>query len=385
MRRIFITVAEVSADHHAATLARALKQLDPSIVIEGHGGTAMREAGVVVHRDTVQRATMLIRAALRGVEFWNLIRWTRRHYRQQKPDLHVCIDSSGINLHFAKMAQGAGVPTLYYIAPQLWASRPKRIRKVRRFINRVACILPFEEEYYRSRGVEATFVGHPLFDSLPANRQLSPEPRTLTAGSPPVIGVMPGSRRAEVRRHLPRMFKVMDRIAGEFPGAKFEIPTTPPTHDLVSQMSRERKNLRIEKSAIDTMAPGWDFCLAKSGTTTLHVAAYGVPMIVVYHLNKFMGLASRWFIKTPSIALVNILAQRGDGAAVPKERIVPEIFPWNGPTAPVAEMAIGFLCNVDKRREQRRNLLAVVATLDRQGASRRAAEIVLEMTGKKET
>lgn len=381
MRRVFITVAEVSADRHAAELAKSLKALDPGIVVEGHGGSAMREAGVVVHHETVQRATMLVRAVLRGWEFWRLIRWTRRHFRQNRPDVHVCIDSSGINLHFAKMAHGVGVPVLYYIAPQLWASREGRIAKVQKYVDRVACILPFEEKYYKKWNVNATFVGHPLFDELPADRKLSPEPVAFTAERPPVVGLMPGSRRAEVRANLPRMFEVAERIKQAYPGVRFEIPTTPPTHELVTQMTAGRPDVRIERNGIDAMAPGWDFCLAKSGTTTLHLAAYGVPMIVVYYLTKLAwNVVGRWMIKTPSIALVNILAERSPSSSpVPKYRIVPEVVPWNGPVTPVAELAVKLLGDVEKRREQRRDLLNLVADLDRHGASRHAAEIAMGM------
>ena len=398
-RRVFITVAEVSGDHHAAELARALRQIDPTIIVEGHGGSAMRAAGVVVHRETVDRAAMLFKAVVRAVEIWKLLRWTKRYYREAKPDLHVCIDSSGMNLHFAKMARSLGVPVLYYIAPQLWASREGRIKKMRQFVNRVACILPFEEAFYRERGVAATFVGHPLFDGLPEGRRMAGRPRDLsketrgqgdkgTRGADAVvIGLMPGSRRGEVRANWPHMLEVADRIRAVFPEARFEVPTTPPTHALVCEMAAGRKEMRIEQGAIDTMAPGWDFCLAKSGTTTLHVAAYGVPMIVVYRFNPVVWhVLGRWIVKTPSIALVNILAERSAvDSGIPKRRIVPEIMPWHGSNAPVAELAIGFLRDPEKRREQQENLLKVVATLDRRGASRRAAEIAMEMIREKET
>jgi lipid-A-disaccharide synthase len=397
-RRVFITVGEVSGDHHAAALARALKEIDPTIIVEGHGGSAMRNAGAIIHHETVSRATMFLRALVRTFEFWKLIRWTRNYYRTHRTDLHVCIDSSGVNLHFAKMARSCGVPVLYYIAPQLWASREGRIKRVRRYVDRVACILPFEEDYYRQRGVDATFVGHPLFDSLPPNRQFSPEPRafpsTPSSGTPgegrgggssdgPVIGLMPGSRRGEVRANWPHMLDVAHRIRAVFPNARFEVPTTLPTHQLTLDLAARMgaTDIRIEPNAIDTMAPHWDFCLAKSGTTTLHVAAYGVPMIVVYRAGRFVGnVARRFIIKTPSIALVNILAERSaPDSGLPNRRIVPEIAPWYGSNEPVANLAIDLLSHIEKRREQRENLLKLVATLDRRGASRRCAEIATEM------
>jgi lipid-A-disaccharide synthase len=417
-RRVFITVAEVSGDHHAAALAAELRRVDPDIILEGHGGSAMRAAGVTIHHETVQRATMLLRAVVRAGEFWKLLRWTNNYFHQNRPDLHICIDSSGVNLHFAKMARSCGVPVLYYIAPQLWASREGRIRKVQQYVNRVACILPFEEEYYQRRGVTATFVGHPLFDELPPNRMMSPEPMAFQAGDEhpahtdtssesnhvippvqshlhgleahattapsnrsPVVGLMPGSRRGEVRANWPPMLDVADRIRAVYPAARFEVPTTPPTHELVVKMAGNRPDLRIEQGAIDAMVPRWDFCIAKSGTTTLHVAAYGVPMIVVYRVSSFAyHLVARWVVKTPSIALVNILAERSSAqSGVPRYRIVPEIIPWNGSNEPVANLAIQYLQHPEKRQDQRNNLLKLISTLDHRGASEKVAKIVLEM------
>jgi lipid-A-disaccharide synthase len=279
------------------------------------------------------------------------------------------------------MARSVGVPVLYYIAPQLWASREYRIKKVQRFVNRVACILPFEEAYYRGFGVDATFVGHPLFDELPKNRTTAPQPVEFTPQRPPMIGLMPGSRRAEVRANFPHMLYVLKRIREKYPGVVVEIPTTPPTHDLVQRLAAGHGPIRIEPNAIDAMAPQWDFCLAKSGTTTLHLAAYGVPMIVVYRVTKLAWhLVGRWVVKTPSVAMVNILAQRSaQQNGRPPQRIVPEIMPWNGSDEPVAQLAIELLQNVTQRLEQRNNLLEVAAPLDHSGASLRTAQIAINM------
>ena len=128
------------------------------------------------------------------------------------------------------------------------------------------------------------------------------------------------------------------------------------------------------------MAPRWDFCLAKSGTTTLHVAAYGVPMVVVFRASRLAWHAVRWLITTPSIALVNILAERASAdAGIPNRRMVPEIIPWHGSNRPVADLCIDLLGDVVKRREQRGNLLKLVATLDHRGASHRCARLARDM------
>jgi lipid-A-disaccharide synthase len=195
---------------------------------------------------------------------------------------------------------------------------------------------------------------------------------------------MPGSRKSEVRANWPHMLEVADRIRTIFPQARFETPTTPPTHALVKELAGNRPDLRIEEGAIDAMAPAWDFCIAKSGTTTLHVAAYAVPMIVVYRINPIAWhVVGRWVVKTPSMALVNILAERAPAeSGIPRHRIVPEVIPWHGSNAPVAELAIDFLRDIEKRHRQRGDLMKLVATLDRRGASHRTAQIAMDMMGR---
>src|SRR5207248_1526211 len=164
-RRVFITVGEVSGDHHAAELTRALRQLDPSIQVEGHGGTAMRDAGAAIHHETVGRAAMLLQSLARSAEVWRLLRWTRDYYRRSPPDLRS----------FGSAEDG-------------------------------------------DEGASPSAIRHP--PSSPA----------------PVVGLMPGSRRSEVRANGPHMLAVADRVAAAFPGTRFEVPTTPPTDAVVRRM-----------------------------------------------------------------------------------------------------------------------------------------------------
>ena len=205
-KRIFITAAEASGDQHAAELVRSLKQLDPTLEIEGLGGSKMAAAGVKLLEETVGKAAMGWRGALRALEASRWMELVSRRYRESRPDLHICVDSSAINLPFARQAKEKfGVPVLYYIAPQLWASREGRMAQMREFVDHVACIFPFEEAYFRSHGVQATFVGHPLFDELPVDRasRAGVGPRFPYAA--PVIGIIPGSRRSEVEANLPHL------------------------------------------------------------------------------------------------------------------------------------------------------------------------------------
>lgn len=374
-RRVFITAAEVSGDNNAASFAAALKLIDPSIRIEGLGGPKMASAGVKIHFETTARAAMTFHGIGRAREVWRWLRWMKAEYARERPDLHVCVDSSGFNLHFAKVAKSFGVPVLYYVAPQLWASREGRIKQVRAYVDRLACIFPFEAQWYRDRGVDATFVGHPLFDSIPENRlELSATPSRFP-DRPPVIGVVAGSRTSEVKANLPHLIRVMERIKGDFASASFVLPTTASADEMVTHYLRQLGSgleARATVGGFDQVIPGCDLVLCKSGTSTVHVAAYGVPMIVVYRVNPLLWhLAGRWLVKTKKIAMVNILAGQID--------LVPEFIPWYGSVDAVADCAIDLLKNPEKLADQRRKLIEVIGPIAAPGASANVARMALEM------
>jgi lipid-A-disaccharide synthase len=384
-KRVFITVAEVSGDRHAAQLVRALKELDPTLEIEGLGGREMRAAGATVHRETVANAAMGWRGALRAAEVWRLLRWTKRHFRRDPPDLQVGVDSPSMNFHFAKLAKARGVPVLQYVAPQLWAWREGRMKKLRKWVDHVACILPFEELYFRTHGVNATFVGHPLFDELPAQRN-PPPPSQRFPHRAPVIGVLPGSRRSVAAANLPRLIKVAAHVWNAHADATFLVPTTDATDGLVTRTLKERApavmraSFAVGKDAFDELVPRCDLCLTVSGTATLHVAGYNVPMIVVYHGSPVLwhGIG-RWLLKIPTRTLVNLLAV--GPRARPEQHVTPEVTPWYGPVGPVAEMALDYLRHPEKLEAQRKKLAELVGSLDRPGASMNVAELALGMMG----
>ncbi len=386
-RRVFITVGEASGDQHAAMLIRELKAQDNQIIVEGLGGPAMSAAGAMVHYDTVQRAAMGWKGALRYFELTRMLKWTRNHFRQRLPDLLVCIDSWSMNWHWAQLAHGMGIPVLYYVAPQMWASRPWRVKKLRRYVDRIACILPFEEKFFQDRGVEATFVGHPLFDQLPAVQPIEPENRF--PNQPPVIGVVPGSRAGVVKENFRNLLEVCDRIVESFPKAQFLVPTMPATHEVVKRFLLAKYSSiapKEEAEGVETigpftiglnqfnqLVPRCDLCLTVSGTATLHAAGHGAPQIVVYHINPLLWhLAARWLINTRTFSLVNLLNDS-------QRTIVPEFIPWYGSNQPVADKALEYLRNPEQLTEQRDRLQNLIHTLNRPGASRNAARLALDL------
>ncbi len=404
-RRVFITVAEVSGDRHAAQLIHSLKQLEPDLIIEGHGGPEMAAAGAAIHVETVGNAAMGWRGALRAFEIYKVLKWTRRYFSENKPDLQIGVDSPSMNFHFARAAHERGVPVLQYVAPQLWAWAEGRMKKVRRWIDRLACILPFEEKYFRDHGVDATFVGHPLFDALPAARTAT-ENEARFPNRPPVVGILPGSRKSVAAQNFPHQLHVARAVAAEFPGSHFLVPTTRATRPVVEALAakwgepdpgslpsasgarfRDRAGniLETAQDAFDEMVPRCDLCLTVSGTATLHVAAFAVPMIVVYRINGILWhLAVRWMVRARTYTVVNILAAGGPRARH-EDHVVPEIIPWYGSDEPAAQLVLQYLREPHRLAEQSRRLRELIQPLDRHGASMNVARMALELMDQSRT
>jgi lipid-A-disaccharide synthase len=361
-----------------------MRALEPDLIVEGLGGPEMAAAGAIIHHDTVTHAAMTWKAVFRYIELGRVLFWTKRYWQENRPDLQICLDSWTMNWHWARLAHGMGIPVLYYIPPQVWASRRGRVKYLARWVDRVACILPFEERIFQDAGVEATFVGHPLFDALPRHAPRPAEDRFPQR--PPIIALVPGSRSSVARENFPHLLDVARRICQEFPEARYLIPTMPGTHQWVRKILESAEGavhadgemLTVGKYTVgmnqfDEMLPQCDLCISVSGTATLHAAGLGVPLIVVYRLNPIhWHLVGRWVVKTRTYSLVNLLNEG-------HQQIVPEYVPWYGSNAAVANKALEFLRDpslLDQQRERMENLMR---TLNRPGASHNAAKVAMDM------
>lgn len=356
---------------HAANLVRAMLRRDPTLEVHALGGDALRAAGATVHHDTVRGAKMGLGAFSRYFEVRRLLDWTRRFYDTTPPDLHLCCDSWTMNVHFARLARSRGAKVMYHIAPQTWASRERRVRELARLTDAVACILPFEQAYFRSHGVNATYVGHPLFDEIQIPR-VEPDPHR--------IALPCGSRASVVRANLPRQIEVARRLRESMPVLRFVIPTTATTHDLVRELVGQDASIELVREAFEQAVAPCALAVTVSGTATLHVAALGVPMLVVYHGSPLLWhLLGRWLIRTRTFALVNVIAL--DGADDRSRHVVPEYIPWNGPVGPVVQHALSMLRDPSKLDAQRQQLARVVDTVREPGASDRAAQLAMSLLG----
>ena len=365
-----------------------MRSLKSTIEFHALGGDALRAAGAIVHHDTVSRAAMGLAAFKRAAEVKKLLRWTREFYSTAKPDLHICCDSWTMNVHFARLAKSFGVPVLYYIAPQVWASREGRVKELAKVADAVACILPFEEKFLRDRGVSATFVGHPLFDELReisnAECQMPNEDGRVHSefgirrSASPIIALPCGSRSGVARANFPRQLEVAKRIRAAFSGVTFLVPTTPATHDIVMPLIADTPFITAERDNFDDVIRRSDLAITVSGTATLHIAALGTPMIVVYYANPVLWQAvGRWLVKIRTYAMVNLLAN--DGRDEPANHIVPEHIPWNGSVDGVADEAIAMLRDPARLQSMRDAMASAVAKISAPGASMNAAKLAITL------
>jgi len=372
---IFISAAEPSADRHGASLIRAVHDLSPEARFVGVAGPRMVEAGCESIFDITGHAGMLLgvfRVAGRAFRLWST---ADAHLRRYPFDACVVIDSPMLHLPLIQKARAAGVPTLYYIAPQMWAWGTYRIHKLRDRVDHVAAILPFEEEFFRNQGVDATFVGHPLAEQLRAEPVDQAAVDDLRGKGKPFVALLPGSRSHVVEEVFPGQLEVARAVAARFPEATFGVSVaSPKLGGIIEERIRVAglsERVRPYPGRHRELIESADLVLVASGTTALEVAFCGTPMIVMYNASRlFYHLLARWMIHTRYLSLPNILAGR---------EIVPEFMPYYRSTAPIAEAAIELLADDGKHRAMREALAELVGPLRNGNASARTAEILLRL------
>lgn len=372
-RLVFISACEQSADEHASRLIRAVMEKNPRIRFFGIAGPKMREAGCHGLFDMTQHSAMLLGALGAVGKAIRVLRLADRSMRRFRCNAAVLIDSPTLHIPMISRAKSAGVPVLYYIAPQLWAWGARRIHKLRDRVDHLACILPFEEKYFREQGVRATFVGHPLSDKLAERTVGAAALERLRSIGQPLVAILPGSRMHIVEENLPGQLEVASAIRRAFPNAAFVVSRANDRVSGVVEMMAQRSQVPVSfhDGALADLATASDLALATSGTTTLELAMHGCPMIVMYNTSRWgYELIGRWLIRTPFLSLPNILASR---------EVVPEFMPYYRSTAPIASKAIEMLADDAVRNQMRHELLTITSALRNMPASKRVAELLMQM------
>jgi lipid-A-disaccharide synthase len=306
----------------------------------------MTKAGCRILADPTRHSAMLLGAA-RQVGFWlRLLKEIRRQLETERPAVVIPIDSPPVNLRVARAARDLKIPVCYYVAPQLWAWAPWRINKVRARTDTLCCVLPFEEEYFRNRGVNAVYVGHPIFESKPSGDVLTPP---LPTGNIK-IALFPGSRRSEIDANLPVMLRSIIVAQGRHPGTVFAAAAA--DSDRLWQIRQEARKasvkIDIRAGCADDIIRWADLVLTVSGTATLQIARYHKPMIIIYAVAGWKwNLAGRYLIQTKYMSLVNILANR---------ELTPEFMPFYGSPDPVVNRLLDLIAHASQRQEISRQL-----------------------------
>ena len=370
---IALFAGEASGDLHGALLAEEIAARRPGARIWGVGGEKMRAAGVEILRGIDELAVLgFAEVFVRLPFFMRLFGELRAAIEARRPDAVVLVDYPGLNLRLAKAAKQAGMPVAYYISPQVWAWGERRVSVIRRYVDRMIVVLPFEAPYFAERGVAASFVGHPLVSVARARRSREETRRAL--GVPdgrPLVGLLPGSRAQEVRSHVPLFVEALavGARAGVVASAALALAPTVPASLVEQLLARSPDPIATTTDTYDLMHAA-DLLLVASGTATLEAAILGTPMIVVYKTSPVSYAIGRALVRVPHIALANLVAG---------ERIVPELVQdAANPARLGAEMA-SLLADDARRGEIRSKLAAVRAKLGDAGAAGRAAEIVIEL------
>ena len=363
--------AEASADLHAARALEELRRLRPEVEAFGVGGARLRAAGLEVLYPAEDLNVMGIAEVLPKVpRIAAILRGLRRAAEERRPRAALLVDSPDFNLRLAKHLKAMGVKVVYYISPMIWAWRQRRARKIARLVDRMLCILPFEERFYAGTGVAARFVGHPFADRpLPAEAARYREALGLPQGRT-TVALLPGSRVPELRRIFPAMLDAAERIRVRHPDVQFVVPVaaTLPEESVRTFLGSHRElEVRLVSGRADEVVGASDAAIVKSGTATLEAALMQRPMIVVYKMAWLSYWVGRLLVKIRNFALVNILAG---------QTVVPELLQGEASGERMAAEVERLLSDPEARAGQLTALAEVRRSLGEPGAARRVAEEV---------
>ncbi|MFC1488648.1 lipid-A-disaccharide synthase [Thermodesulfobacteriota bacterium] len=371
-KSVMIIAGEASGDLHGSNLVKAMHEKDDTLFFFGIGGQALKDAGVKIFIDAPELSVVGITEVFSKIpSLYKGITLAKRLLKSLHPDLLILIDFPDFNLHVARTAKKHNIPVLYYISPQIWAWRSGRIKKIGERVDHVAVIFPFEEDFYKRYNIPVTFVGHPLFDAYPPSTGKQLE---KAAEDSPVIGLLPGSRDREVARHLPVMLDAALILTKRIKNAAFIVSRAPSVKRVyVEEAIREYRGLIDIKLTTDNVQQIFDQCrfvVASSGTVTLESAISGTPMVIIYKVSPVSAWVGRALIRVKNVGLVNLIAGR---------EVVPELLQNKASPENIADTVYSMLNDAAGLERLRNELLETRDLLGGPGASKRVADIAMNL------
>ncbi len=373
-KQIVIVAGEASGDAHAARLVTELKKLDNNISYRGMGGDNLRNAGVDVFIDMAELAVVGIVEVLLK---YNMIKAELNKLKQNiannPPDLLILVDYQEFNQRLAAYAKSIGIKVLFYIGPQVWAWRPKRVHKMAKIVDHMAVILPFEKELYAEADVAVTFTGHPLTDEVIADKTKQQARTQLQIEDRTTVGLFPGSRSGEIKRVLPILLETAQILIKEKPGIQFVLPVASTIKDEDLAPFKET----LESLAVNTTSQPFydviqscDIILSASGTAILEIGLLEVPMVIVFKIAALSHFILSKMVSVKHLGLVNI---------IPGKEIVKEFIQQNAVPADIAEEALRLLNDKQYYENMRHELSLIRQQLGDGNGSRNVARLAYEM------
>lgn len=373
-KHIVIVAGEASGDQHAAHLVQQLRQHDPTLQYSGIGGIEMQNAGVdLIYNLAQYGVTGFIEVLHHSKAIYKAFNLIKRHLIAHKPDLLILVDYPGFNLRLAKFAKKMGIKTLYYISPQIWAWKAKRLHTIKRTIDMMAVILPFEKPLYQAAQVPVRFVGHPLAKKVKLT--LSQEATRTTFGLSPhshIIGVLPGSRRMEIKRLLPIMLQACQLIAEVHPHVEFVLPLASSLDPqiLTPYLSRYNLKLTVTQQQFYDVVNCCHSLMVASGTASLEAALLTKPMVIVYQTSLLSYAIATQLIKVKYLGLCNLLAGG---------MIVPELLQYDLTPEHLYQQITAYLTEPVLYRNTVTKLQNIYSLLTSQNADCELFELVMQL------
>jgi lipid-A-disaccharide synthase len=374
-KTVMIVAGEASGDMHGASLVREMLRIDPSLNFYGIGGNKMQDAGVKLLINAAETAVVgLTEVISKFGTLFRIIRQVKKSLDEIKPELVILIDYPDFNLNFvAPAAKKRNIKIFYYISPQVWAWRKSRINKIKRLVDKMAVILPFEVDTYAAKGFAVDYVGHPLLDLVkPAYSKQESQKIFNLDESKTTIGLLPGSRQSEVVKLLPEMLRAAEILAQKIQNVQFILPLADTLEkktvdDIVSGFTIKVKV--ISGQTYDAVSC-CDLAIVASGTATLETALLSVPMIIIYKISPLSYFIGKMIVNVKNIGLANIVAGK---------TVVPELIQEDVSGNRIAAEAMDILTDAERKQEMIKELAAIRSKLGNPGAARKAAHLAYDM------
>ena len=369
---LFVSAGEPSGDLHGANLVTLLRQQNRQLRVTGFGGEQLAAAGIEQLYPLTELAVMGIsRVIAKLPTFFHLARRAEVHFRTQRPDAVIIIDYPGFHWALAKRAHRVGIPVYYFVPPQLWAWAGWRVKKMQRWVDACLTTLPFEDEWYRQRGVETHYVGHPYFDEL-HERKLRDDILASYPKDKPIVGLLPGSRNQEIVTNFPLIAAAAARVRRAYPEVTFLVAGYREKHRRTLREMLKAANLEANLRIGETpeIIASAHSTISVSGSVGLELLYHGTPSAIVYKIAPFSRWVSRKFITCPYISLVNLLAER---------ELFPEFLTTRFDPDEIAKPVIDWLRNPEHHAQRVKELEQLRDRVAQPGACQRAADTILKL------